>query len=90
MEFDRQCSTERRHDPLMLMDGTGRNISVRSGQSQERGGHWQGVADWRRGVTGRVWLTGVGGSLAGGADWRRGVTGRVWLTGVEGSLAGCG
>ena len=33
MEFDRQCSTERRHDPLMLMDGTGRNISIRSGLS---------------------------------------------------------
>lgn len=32
MEFDRQCSTERRHDPLTIMDGTGRSISVRSGE----------------------------------------------------------
>ena len=24
IEFDRQCSTERRHDPLTIMDGTGR------------------------------------------------------------------
>lgn len=32
IEFDRQCSTERRHDPLTLMDGTGRVIAVRSGR----------------------------------------------------------
>lgn len=32
VEFDRQCSTERRHDPLTIMDGMGRSISVRSGR----------------------------------------------------------
>lgn len=32
IEFDRQCSTERRHDPLTLMDGSGRIISIRSGR----------------------------------------------------------
>lgn len=32
VEFDRQCSTERRHDPLTIMDGMGRSISVRSGE----------------------------------------------------------
>ena len=32
VEFDRQCSTERRHDPLTIMDGTGRIISIRSGR----------------------------------------------------------
>lgn len=31
VEFDRQCSTERRHDPLTILDGTGRVVSVRSG-----------------------------------------------------------
>jgi len=31
VEFDRQCSTERRHDPLTLMDSCGRIVSVRSG-----------------------------------------------------------
>jgi len=31
VEFDRQCSTERRHDPLTLMDSNGRIVSVRSG-----------------------------------------------------------
>lgn len=31
MEFDRQCSTERRHDPLTIMDGVNRIVSVRSG-----------------------------------------------------------
>lgn len=31
MEFDRQCSTERRHDPLTVMDGANRIVSVRSG-----------------------------------------------------------
>ena len=33
VEFDRQCSTERRHDPLTIMDGAVRTVSVRSGQS---------------------------------------------------------
>ncbi|XP_033632375.1 E3 ubiquitin-protein ligase HERC2-like [Asterias rubens] len=37
VEFDRQCSTERRHDPLTIMDGAVRTISVRSGRE------W---ADW--------------------------------------------
>ncbi|XP_070553640.1 E3 ubiquitin-protein ligase HERC2-like isoform X2 [Ptychodera flava] len=32
VEFDRQCSTERRHDPLSIMDAAGRVISVRSGR----------------------------------------------------------
>ena len=32
VEFDRQCSTERRHDPLTVMDGTGRIVSIRSGR----------------------------------------------------------
>nr|XP_057930109.1 E3 ubiquitin-protein ligase HERC2 isoform X3 [Doryrhamphus excisus] len=32
IEFDRQCSTERRHDPLTVMDGANRIISVRSGR----------------------------------------------------------
>ena len=31
VEFDRHCSTERRHDPLTIMDATGRTVSVRSG-----------------------------------------------------------
>ena len=31
VEFDRQCSTERRHDPLTLLDSAGRIVSVRSG-----------------------------------------------------------
>lgn len=31
VEFDRQCSTERRHDPLTVMDGANRIVSVRSG-----------------------------------------------------------
>ncbi|XP_064481734.1 E3 ubiquitin-protein ligase HERC2-like isoform X2 [Ornithodoros turicata] len=32
VEFDRQCSTERRHDPLTIMDGTGRIVANRSGR----------------------------------------------------------
>ncbi|XP_068082847.1 E3 ubiquitin-protein ligase HERC2 [Anabrus simplex] len=32
VEFDRMSSTERRHDPLTIMDGTGRTVSVRSGR----------------------------------------------------------
>ncbi|XP_052829652.1 E3 ubiquitin-protein ligase HERC2 isoform X3 [Octopus bimaculoides] len=32
VEFDRLCSTERRHDPLTIMDGSGRTVSVRSGR----------------------------------------------------------
>ncbi|XP_045543165.1 E3 ubiquitin-protein ligase HERC2 isoform X2 [Salmo salar] len=32
VEFDRQCSAERRHDPLTIMDGANRIISVRSGR----------------------------------------------------------
>lgn len=37
MEFDRQCSTERRHDPLTIMDGVNRIVSVRSGAENEGG-----------------------------------------------------
>ncbi|KAL8607282.1 hypothetical protein ACOMHN_047613 [Nucella lapillus] len=32
VEFDRRCSTERRHDPLTIMDGTGRVVTVKSGR----------------------------------------------------------
>uniref|UniRef100_H3B372 HECT-type E3 ubiquitin transferase n=1 Tax=Latimeria chalumnae TaxID=7897 RepID=H3B372_LATCH len=32
VEFDRQCSTERRHDPLTIMDGANRIVSIRSGR----------------------------------------------------------
>lgn len=35
IEFDRQCSTERRHDPLTIMDGANRIVSVRSGDESE-------------------------------------------------------
>jgi len=31
IEFDRRCSTERRHDPLTIMDSGGRNLTTRSG-----------------------------------------------------------
>lgn len=34
IEFDRQCSTERRHDPLTIMDGANRIVSVRSGDER--------------------------------------------------------
>lgn len=34
VEFDRQCSTERRHDPLTVMDGVNRIVSVRSGRKK--------------------------------------------------------
>ncbi|XP_052796353.1 E3 ubiquitin-protein ligase HERC2-like isoform X2 [Mya arenaria] len=37
IEFDRRCSTERRHDPLTIMDSSGRNLAIRSGRE------W---ADW--------------------------------------------
>jgi len=48
VEFDRQCSTERRHDPLTIMDGTGRTVSIRSGRE------W---SDWSTEIriTGTVW-----------------------------------
>lgn len=32
IEFDRQCSTERTHDPLTLMDATGRVVAIKSGR----------------------------------------------------------
>lgn len=32
VEFDRQCSTERRNDPLFIMDGAGRTVATRSGR----------------------------------------------------------
>ncbi|XP_048506982.1 E3 ubiquitin-protein ligase HERC2 isoform X2 [Athalia rosae] len=32
VEFDRQCSTERRHDPLTIMDSTGRVLAIKSGR----------------------------------------------------------
>lgn len=32
LEFDRQCSTEKRNDPLVIMDASGRVIATRSGR----------------------------------------------------------
>ncbi|XP_037935505.1 probable E3 ubiquitin-protein ligase HERC2 [Teleopsis dalmanni] len=32
LEFDSQCSSEKRNDPLVIMDGTGRVIAMRSGR----------------------------------------------------------
>uniref|UniRef100_W8AHF9 HECT-type E3 ubiquitin transferase n=1 Tax=Ceratitis capitata TaxID=7213 RepID=W8AHF9_CERCA len=32
LEFDSQCSTEKRNDPLTIMDGSGRLIAIRSGR----------------------------------------------------------
>lgn len=32
LEFDQQCSTEKRNDPLIIMDGTGKVIATRSGR----------------------------------------------------------
>ncbi|XP_015606913.1 E3 ubiquitin-protein ligase HERC2 isoform X2 [Cephus cinctus] len=32
VEFDRQCSTERKHDPLTIMDGSGRVVALKSGR----------------------------------------------------------
>lgn len=32
IEFDRRCSTERRHDPLQITDGTGKVMATRSGR----------------------------------------------------------
>lgn len=32
LEFDSQCSTEKRNDPLIIMDGSGRVIATRSGR----------------------------------------------------------
>lgn len=32
LEFDAMCSTEKRNDPLVIMDGAGRVIATRSGR----------------------------------------------------------
>lgn len=32
VEFDKQCSTELRHNPLSIIDGSGKTVSVRSGR----------------------------------------------------------
>lgn len=32
VEFDRRCSTERRHDPLQITDATGKVMATRSGR----------------------------------------------------------
>ena len=32
VEFDRQCSTERKHDPLTISDGSGRVVAIKSGR----------------------------------------------------------
>ncbi|KAH8340486.1 hypothetical protein KR067_012484, partial [Drosophila pandora] len=37
LEFDSQCSTEKRNDPLVIMDGTGRVLAMRSGREFA---HW--------------------------------------------------
>lgn len=37
LEFDQQCSTEKRNDPLIIMDGEGRVIAARSGRDFS---HW--------------------------------------------------
>ncbi|XP_017066913.1 probable E3 ubiquitin-protein ligase HERC2 [Drosophila eugracilis] len=37
LEFDSQCSTEKRNDPLVIMDGTGRVLAMRSGREFS---HW--------------------------------------------------
>lgn len=37
IEFDQACSTEKRNDPLILMDGAGRVIATRSGREYA---HW--------------------------------------------------
>ena len=42
VEFDRQCSTERRHDPLTIMDGANRIVSVRSGEHRSQINRVQG------------------------------------------------
>ncbi|CAG7818352.1 unnamed protein product [Allacma fusca] len=41
LEFDPQCSTERRHDPLSITDGTGRVVTIRSGRD---------ICDWNADV----------------------------------------
>ena len=43
VEFDRLCSTEKRHDPLTLMDAVGRIVAIRSGRD------W--TADWSQQVS---------------------------------------
>lgn len=35
IEFDKRCSTEKRHDPLTIMDGTGRIVAIKSGRDPE-------------------------------------------------------
>jgi len=47
IEFDRLCSTEKRHDPLTLMDGAGRIVAIRSGRD------WS--ADWSQEVRVQGW-----------------------------------
>ncbi|XP_030381589.1 probable E3 ubiquitin-protein ligase HERC2 [Scaptodrosophila lebanonensis] len=37
LEFDSQCSTEKRNDPLVIMDGAGRVVAMRSGREFS---HW--------------------------------------------------
>lgn len=37
LEFDSQCSTEKRNDPLVIMDGSGRVLAMRSGREFA---HW--------------------------------------------------
>nr|XP_022903495.1 E3 ubiquitin-protein ligase HERC2 isoform X1 [Onthophagus taurus] len=32
IEFDRRCSTEKRHDPLTIVDGTGKLVATKSGR----------------------------------------------------------
>lgn len=64
VEFDRQCSTERRHDPLTVMDSVSRIVSVRSGA--QGGGAGRPRAPrcdsclWHLGQA-AVWLQSAGG-----------------------------
>lgn len=54
VEFDRQCSTERRHDPLTVMDSVSRIVSVRSGaQGGGQGGRVHLAAIHARGTWGK-------------------------------------
>lgn len=32
MVFDPKCSTEKRHDPLCIMDAAGKTVAIRSGR----------------------------------------------------------
>ena len=52
IEFDRQCSTERRHDPLTISDATGRIGAIRSGRDWT---DWEDELRWKFISDGSVW-----------------------------------